>query len=93
MSAPYYRLLMKDERVTRRHLRCLRKGIWKVTSRHWLWQVKDYLREKSHLRNIENEIEAITDAAFFRFSKPLRVEEILNDETNGNSTQKQVPRD
>lgn len=89
----YYRMLLMDERKTRKRMKHLRKHLFRLTDPYWICTIRDYLDERKHLKNIEEEIKAITDAAFFRYTKPLSVEDILNDENNGNSTPKPLPRD
>ncbi|MBD3627648.1 hypothetical protein [Cyclobacterium sp.] len=85
----YFRLLLKDQRTTKRYIKNLRRSLYRLKG-DLIRTMLDLYFQKKHLKNIEAEIKTITDAAFFPHTR-LRIEHILNENHHGNHSPKQVP--
>jgi hypothetical protein len=83
----YIRMLLNDERKSRKRAKELSKAIYALKG-NLIKNIIDLYYEQRDLENIEAEIKSLTDTAFFTYTKPLCVEDILND--NGNQSTQSI---
>lgn len=88
----YFILLLKDMQLARRHIKALKGQILSLQGNP-IKAVKEIYYEIRHLNNIESEINAITDEAFFP-CEGLPIDEIiLNERNHDQRIQKPLPGD